>query len=68
MDFTDGKSWEKAGKWSGFALMYLIFTAIAFLLFKLLHKIPENFTYFYMIPFTMLIVLLGAVLMQLYKL
>ena len=67
MKFKDKKFPEKAGKVIGFTLMYLIFTGVAFLLFSLLKKIPSNWTYFHMVPFTMLLVLVGCLITQILK-
>jgi len=68
MKFEEEKFWEKLGEKMGFVAMYLVFTAVAYFLFKVLDKLPEGWNYLYIMPFTMSIVLLGILLLQLFKL
>lgn len=68
MNFQEGKFWGNFGEKAGFVLMYLVFTTVAYFLLSFLHKLPESWNYFYMLPLTISIVLLGILLTQFFKL
>ena len=58
---------KKIGKWTGYVIMYFIFTTILFFILKLLHRIPENWNYFHVVLITIMIVLLGTLIKMLLK-
>lgn len=50
---------EKIGQKAGFLFSYLLFTTVAYYILSFTNRLPENFTYFHIIPFTLLVVLIG---------
>lgn len=67
MDFDKGRKAENLGKSIGLIVFYLIFTTVVYFIFKLTGKLPSNYTYFHIIPFTLMILLIGVLLKQYFK-
>jgi hypothetical protein len=48
----------------GFAFGYLLFNTIAFFALRLTNKIPQDYTWWHIVPFTLFILLLGIFIKQ----
>ena len=67
MEFNKKNNYEKAGKITGFLLMFAIFTILLYFILNFLNKIPEYWSLIHMFPITLLIVLLGTLIKLLLK-
>jgi len=67
MQFSSSSNSEKIGKAAGFVLMYLVFTIIAFFIFSLTKRLPDEWSFFHVMPFTLAIVLLGSLIQLLVR-
>ena len=67
MTFEQNKGIEKLGEKIGFIFSYFLFTTILFFILVLLKKIPESWSYLYVMGITILIVLIGAIIKRLLK-
>lgn len=54
-------------KKAGFLSSYLLFNTIAYFALRITDKLPENYTWFHLVPFTLFILLLGVLIKQLGK-
>ena len=62
MIFEQNKSIESLGEKLGFIFSYFLFTTILYLILSLLKKIPESWSYIYVMGITILIALTGIVI------
>ena len=62
MLFEQNNQIEKFGEKMGYVFAYFLFTAILFFILRLLNKIPDSWSYFYIIIITFLIALVGAII------
>jgi len=67
MIFEQNRSIERLGERLGYLFSYFLFTTILFFILVLLKKIPESWSYLYVMGITILIVLTGIVIKRLLK-
>ncbi len=67
MIFEQDKSIEKFGEKAGYVFSYFLFTTILFFILTLLDKIPESWSYFYVMGITILIAFIGFVIGRLLR-
>ena len=62
MIFRETLAIEELGETLGYVFSYLLFTLILYLIFLLLEKIPESWSYFHMMGITLIIAVIGILL------
>ena len=67
MIFEENKTIEKIGEKLGYVFSYFLFTTILFFILILLKKVPESWSYLYVMGITILIALVGIAIKRILK-